>query len=79
VLAQAVVHEVDVVAMLADRGEAFVAAAAPLQDEARTVLGAQEVLGDQVIVLVILDEEDPQGGVGRGHGGPSGSSTISNQ
>ena len=58
--AEAVIDHVDVVPLLADRLERLGELGAPVKREARAILGGEHVAGDQVVVLVVLDQQDAQ-------------------
>lgn len=65
-LAKTVVHQVDVVPCFTDRGQTGVPIIDPIQFEATGKGFGQDLPGENVIVLVVLDQENVQG---FGHGG----------
>ena len=56
--AQPVIDQVHVVTLLADGRQRPGVFGLPLNREARALLGREHVTGDQVVVLVVLDEQD---------------------
>ena len=81
-LAEAVVDQVDVVAALADQPERRLGVGRPLDCESRPVLLEEQVAREDEVVLVVLDDQDPDllsGGHPRHPAHRFGSSTISNQ
>ncbi|MNN17883.1 hypothetical protein D3C81_1310800 [compost metagenome] len=79
--AQPVVDQVQVVGIAVDGVEAAFEAVHPVQHVVQVAGLAQQIADDQEVVLVILDQQQAQGGVGQGHegGGSSGSSTVFSQ
>ncbi len=81
VLTEAVVDQIDTVALFAHDRLRCLEVRAPVENEAGSVLLAKQVTRDQVVILVILDEEDRhRADVVHSRGVlPLGSSTNSNQ
>ncbi|MOA40895.1 hypothetical protein D3C78_1628120 [compost metagenome] len=79
--AEAVVDQIQVVHATVDGAAAALEAVCPVQHVMQVAGFAQQVADDQEVVLVILDQQQAQGGVGQGHegGGSSGSSTVFSQ
>jgi hypothetical protein len=63
-LSEPVVDQVDVVALHADRAQRVVVVGRPVDLEPADVLLGQHVAGDEVVVLVVLDEEHADACVG---------------
>ena len=80
-LAKTVVHQANVVLVFTDRGQTGVPAIDPIQFEAVGKSFGQNVPGEDIVVLVVLDQENVQG-FGHGRIGPVysvGNATIPSQ